>query len=639
MKIYRLLIIIFLILLSMHVFGDTKIVDGEMSFEFTIKSGNQELLDDFFEYENNSNSQRVVERGSNYIVVRTTAKLDELRTDVPFPVDSRYTDQGLEEYLDYSTSRKGIEITRGNGQIVKREFVEKTPMTNTEIARLRSTAESVTSGAATQHEAVEAVMRYIRENVSYTLRSSSNPVDVLRTGKAYCEGYANVAALLLRVVGIPTKVVDSYIPPGHMWGYGQEGSGAYHAHVEVFYDDAGWVSYDPQATVHFVDPFHIVNYPREKVVLQQGEEQDKRNILDILPLPSDTNNFFQRDTTSSRASAVFAGMIYRSDGSVVRDSFRNDEWMYLRREDGTASGIRILSNGQFAVTAEEEQVLFYRDGRGGWYEQKIDVEGTRRVFQEIRLDRRENLIRLDTGGAAQVFSWQKNSDNDWMIEKVATNPDGMVSLLSDSARVVLSTANSPIAGKYVVDAEELEAGRTYQLTQLPRYLDPNTPYVSITPPTESSGEASRDEYSLKFLELSSGRSYEGPNISSEATVAPVPDADFSTVVLQRKGAITITSLPELTDGKISPVAIEGATARFEIQAGRSNYPVHVTLKRGRRFASLVNARTDDSGRLILYFPTALLNDDSKEFVLLHGSPLGSRRVSLEEAQQRTIQLE
>src|SRR6056297_2866567 len=639
MKIFRLLIIIFLFLPLLRVSGDTKIVDGEMSFEFTIKSGNQELLDDFYEYENNSNSQKVIERGSNYIVVRTTAKLDELRTDIPFPIDSRYDEQGLEEHLDYSTSRKGIEITRGNGQIVKRDFVEKTSMTDAEITRLQRTAASITSGVASQHQAVEAVMRYIRENVSYTLRSSSNPVDVLRTGKAYCEGYANVAALLLRVIGIPTMVVDSYIPPGHMWGYGQEGSGAYHAHVEVFYDDAGWVSYDPQATVHFVDPFHIVNFPRERVVLQQGEEQDKRNILDILPIPSDTNNFFQRDTTSSRASAVFAGMIYRSDGRLVRDSFRNDEWVYLRQEDGTASGIRILSNGQFAVTAEEEQTLFYRDGRGGWYEQEIDVEGTQRVFQEIRLDRRENVIRLDTGGASQVFSWHKNSNEGWMLEKIATAPDGMVNMLSNSARVVLSTANNPIAGKYVVDAEVLEAGRTYQLMQLPRYMDPDTPYVSITLPTDNSGNPNRAEYNLKFLELSSGRSYEGPNISSGSSVAPIPDANFSTVVLQRKGTIAISSLPELSNGEVRPLKIEGALAKFEIQAGRSNYPVHVTLKRGRRFASLVNARTDESGTLILYFPFALLNDDSKEFVLLHGSPLGSRRVSLDDAQQRVIQLE
>ena len=218
MKLYKLIILVFVLIPSIG-FSDTKIVDGEMSFEFTLKSSNQELLDDFYEYENNSNSQKVVERGSGYITVRTTAKLGRLDTDIPFPAGERYNEPKFEEHLDYSTSRKGIEITRGNGQIVKREFVEKTPMTDSETDLLKRTARSVTEGAASQHQAVEAVMRYIRENVSYTLRSSSNPADVLRTGKAYCEGYANVAALLLRVVGIPTKVVDSYIPPGHMWGY------------------------------------------------------------------------------------------------------------------------------------------------------------------------------------------------------------------------------------------------------------------------------------------------------------------------------------------------------------------------------------------------------------------------------------
>lgn len=191
----------------------------------------------------------------------------------------------------------------------------------------------------------------------------------------------------------------------------------------------------------------------------------------------------------------------------------------------------------------------------------------------------------------------------------------------------------------MVDAEALEAGRTYRLMQLPRYMDPDTPYVSITLPTEDSGKTNGEAYNLKFLKLSSGRSYEGPNISSDSSVAPVPDADFSTVVLQRRGTIAISSLPELSDGKVSPIQIEGELAKFEIQAGRSNYPVHVTLKRGRRFASLVNARTDESGTLLLYIPSALLDDDSKEFVLLHGSPLGSRRVTLDAAQQKVIQLE
>ena len=631
MKLYKLIILV-VVLIPAIGFSDTKIVDGEMSFEFTLKSRNQELLDDFYEYENNSNSQKVVERGSGYITVRTTAKLGRLDTDIPFPAGDRYNAPKFEQYLDYSTSRKGIEITRGNGQIVKREFVEKTPMTDSEIGLLRRTARSVTAGAASQHQAVEAVMRYIRENVSYTLRSSSNPADVLRTGKAYCEGYANVAALLLRVVGIPVKVIDSYIPPGHMWGYGQEGGGGYHAHVEVYYADAGWVSYDPQATVHFVDPFHIVNYPRERLSLQQGPEQDRRNIIDILPSPAGTNNFFQRDTTDARNSAVFTGVIYRSDGSIVRDSFRSNEWVYLRRSDGSASGIRILSNGQFAVPADEPQTIFYRDGRGGWYEQRIRLDEKQLVFEEIRLNADEKMIHIDLDGARQLFSWYKSPDSRWMLEKVNADSKGVVSLLSDSIEAVVSTRNTPVARKFSLNAAELREGETYLIANLPRYLDPGTPYISIITPTDA-------DYSLKFIELSSGRTYQGPDINAEHSIAAIPDTDFSTVVLQREGVVAVTSLPSLSKGKVSTAEIEQNSVKFDVKAERSNYPVHITVKRGRRYASLVSGLTDSSGRLTLFFDRSLLEENPESFVLLHGSPITRQRILLAEIPEGTIHLE
>ncbi|MFW5711693.1 MAG: transglutaminase-like domain-containing protein [Spirochaetota bacterium] len=631
MQLYKLLILVFILIPTVG-FSDTKIVDGKMSFEFTLKSRNQELLDDFYEYENNSNSQKIVERGSGFITVRTTAKLGRLDTDIPFPAAERYNEPKFKEHLDYSTSRKGIEITRGNGQIVKREFVERTPMTDSEIELLERTARSVTEGASSQHQAVEAVMRYIRENVSYTLRSSSNPADVLRTGKAYCEGYANVAALLLRVVGVPAKVVDSYIPPGHMWGYGQEGGGGYHAHVEVYYADAGWVSYDPQATVHFVDPFHIVNYPREKVNLQQGPEQDQRNIIDILTGPTGTNNFFQRDTTDSRNSAVFTGVIHRSDGSIVRDSFRSNEWVYMRKSDGSATGIRILSNGQFAVPANEPRTIFYRDGQGGWYEQRIQLDEKELVFEEIRLDANERMIHIDLDGARQLFLWYRSPDSRWMLEKVNTDSKGMIRLLSDSVDAVVSTRNTPVARKFELNAGELREGETYLIGNLPQYLDPNTPYVSIIPPSAA-------DYTLKFIELSSGRTYQGPDIDVERSIAAIPDKDFSTAVLQREGVVAVTSLPSLSEGKVSTAEIEQNSLKFDIEAERSDYPVHITIKRGGRYASLVSGSTDSSGRLTLFFDRSLLEENPESFVLLHGSPISRQRVLLGETPEGTIRLE
>ena len=75
-----------IVLLAAPLFGDTKIVEGTMSFRFEVRSSDQKLLDNFYEYENNSNSQKVVERGKNRIVVETKAELDPFDSEIPFPV-------------------------------------------------------------------------------------------------------------------------------------------------------------------------------------------------------------------------------------------------------------------------------------------------------------------------------------------------------------------------------------------------------------------------------------------------------------------------------------------------------------------------------------------------------------------------
>ena len=242
-----------IVLLTAPLFGDTKIVEGTMSFRFEVRSSDQKLLDNFYEYENNSNSQQVDERGKNRIVVETKAELDPFDSEIPFPVGDRYRKEKFSEHLDMSITRSGVKIKRRGSEVERTEFEEKTPMKEEEIAYLRATAKKVTEGAKTQHDAVERVMRYVRRTVSYELNFSNHPMDVLESRKADCDGYSNTAALMLRSLGIPAKVVTSYLPPGHGWGFGQESEGIFHAHVEVYHEGSGWVSSDPQATVHYVD--------------------------------------------------------------------------------------------------------------------------------------------------------------------------------------------------------------------------------------------------------------------------------------------------------------------------------------------------------------------------------------------------
>ncbi len=645
--------VVLLTLLSLSaveaVYADTKVVEGFMRFRFRVESSNSDLLDSFFEYRNNSNSQQVIERGRNYIVVENMVDLSPLRTRVPFPADNRYAADEFRQYLDYSTSRKGIEITRGGGELIRREFIQKTPLRDAEIDLLRRKAEEVTADVRYQHEAVERVMQYIRSTVSYSLQSSSNPADVLRTGKAYCEGYANAAALMLRTIGIPAKVVDSYIPPGHMWGYGQEGSGGYHAHVEVFYQDAGWISYDPQATVHFVDPFHIVNYPRERTRLIQLEEEDGRNITDVLAEPVNWNNFFQRDTTEGRNVPVLVGKIVRSDGTLVKDSFRSNEWAYLRNPDGSGDGVRILSNGEFAISpfmAPEDgsaPTFFYRDNMGGWIEEKISFPDTERVERTYRLDDPSEALQVNTD-SRDVYLWYRTSGGAWRLDQLSTGRDRTLRLISSTGEWIVSTSRKDVAPKYVLDAKVLEKGRIYELEELPLYLDPDMYYLQLSVGERSGAAAAAEEgesgRTVQFINIDTARRYSPMKVSGNPAVIVVPDPDFSTVVVQEEGVLYVRSLIGIPQkGTAVPFDPADSSRIIEISGARRGERVVLALKQGRRFAEVARSTAGPGGTLRLVLDTAFFETGDQEYYLLYGSPIGSKQTAIADIEGNRLELD
>jgi len=52
--------------------------------------------------------------------------------------------------------------------------------------------------------------------------------------------------------------------PGYEWGFSKEywgvkvNDGGFHAYLEIYYPDIGWVFSDAEHSHHFVDPFHII---------------------------------------------------------------------------------------------------------------------------------------------------------------------------------------------------------------------------------------------------------------------------------------------------------------------------------------------------------------------------------------------
>ena len=73
---------------------------------------------------------------------------------------------------------------------------------------------------------------------------------------------------LLRASGIPARYVSGFLPPGGQWGFDKQywgvtiKSGGYHAWVEVYFPDQGWVFSDILHSLYFVDPYHLLfQYP------------------------------------------------------------------------------------------------------------------------------------------------------------------------------------------------------------------------------------------------------------------------------------------------------------------------------------------------------------------------------------------
>jgi transglutaminase-like putative cysteine protease len=114
-------------------------------------------------------------------------------------------------------------------------------------------ARRLTAGAATPLEAVKRVQAYLLNSGTFTYTTdvgaaSSDPIldFLLKTHRGYCQHFAGAAALLLRMAGVPTRVVVGFAT-------GQsDGKGTYavrdedaHAWIEVYFEGVGWVAFNP----------------------------------------------------------------------------------------------------------------------------------------------------------------------------------------------------------------------------------------------------------------------------------------------------------------------------------------------------------------------------------------------------------
>jgi transglutaminase-like putative cysteine protease len=129
---------------------------------------------------------------------------------------------------------------------------------------IKKTAETLISNVHYESAAVTSIMLWVTDNLKYDSSVTSHDAAwTFQSKRGTCENYAQLSLALLRSVGIPARYVSGYLVggditvSGYLSTYGYRWNAGPHAWIEVYYPDIGWVPYEPQQTLGFVDAHHV----------------------------------------------------------------------------------------------------------------------------------------------------------------------------------------------------------------------------------------------------------------------------------------------------------------------------------------------------------------------------------------------
>ena len=175
-----------------------------------------------------------------------------LRADVVLPAGSAYT-------VVSRPSGATAESLRADGDLAALgappEFLQL-PDTTTE--RTKALAEQLASGTTSTYDTVLAIHDWLGANVGYDLDAPVPPVGsdavddfLFESQLGFCEQIATSTAIMLRSLGIPARVATGYVPSDRdeIAGVWISRASDAHAWVEVRFPSAGWVAFDPTASV------------------------------------------------------------------------------------------------------------------------------------------------------------------------------------------------------------------------------------------------------------------------------------------------------------------------------------------------------------------------------------------------------
>ena len=144
------------------------------------------------------------------------------------------------------TGRHVASIVPGSGSSNALDVIQ-----SSRYARIYKLARSVTRGAATEYQVVKDIGQFLEAQYAYDEHPPQRrfPLDafLFEDKIGYCQQFSGAAALMLRMLGIPSRVVAGFAP-----GTLDKSTHEYvvrdldaHSWIEVWFEGIGWVTFDP----------------------------------------------------------------------------------------------------------------------------------------------------------------------------------------------------------------------------------------------------------------------------------------------------------------------------------------------------------------------------------------------------------
>jgi transglutaminase-like putative cysteine protease len=281
MKLIACALIVMAFMIPLQGSGDVLVCQGSLTSsvhyvktrELTIPDGAQKLIVQLAGPSNTTlfaYSQKIEYAGISYskrpdTVTTTGEGISATWTNPPsqlsYTIDTNVT---IDVNVDGLNSEAQLLVKLPSTEGSSNKYLAPSTYVQSEDREITNTAKAIINNTRFESEAVTSLMLWVSDTLKYDINVTKHDASwTLHNKRGTCENYAHLSLALLRSVGIPARYVSGYLVDGkinvdgYVTTYGYEWKSGPHSWIEVYYPDLGWVPYDPQKTLGFVDDHHV----------------------------------------------------------------------------------------------------------------------------------------------------------------------------------------------------------------------------------------------------------------------------------------------------------------------------------------------------------------------------------------------